>query len=144
MRFWDSSALVPLCVEEASTRTIVALIEQDPAVAVWWSTPVECASALARLEREGSLPPAHADRAFARLDGFAASWMYIEPLDEIREVARRLLRVHALRAADAVQLAAAFIAAERRPPTLTVVTLDDRLGAAARKEGFTVIEPAAQ
>ena len=52
----------------------------------------------------------------------------------------RFLRVHPLRAADALQLAAAFIAAERRPSSLEVVTLDDRLAAAARKEGFALIE----
>jgi hypothetical protein len=39
-----------------------------------------------------------------------------------------------------LQLAAAFIAAERRPPSLEVVTLDDRLADAARKEGFEVID----
>jgi hypothetical protein len=39
-----------------------------------------------------------------------------------------------------LQLAAAFIAAEGRPPSLEVVTLDDRLAAAARKEGFVLIE----
>jgi hypothetical protein len=50
------------------------------------------------------------------------------------------LRVHPLRAADALQLAAAFIAAERRPSSLELVTLDDRLAVAARKEGFAVIE----
>jgi predicted nucleic acid-binding protein len=59
--------------------------------------------------------------------------------DPVREAAIRFLRVHALRAADALQLAAAFIAAERRPPSLTVVTLDDRLAAAARKEGFVLV-----
>ena len=53
----------------------------------------------------------------------------------------RFLRVHPLRAADSLQLAAAFIAAERRPASLDVITLDDRLAAAARKEGFTVIAP---
>ena len=144
MKFWDSSALVPLCVEEPATTRVVALVKDDPAVMVWWSTPVECASALARLEREGRLDSPNAARAFARLDGFATSWMVIEPLDEIREVARLLLRVHLLGTADALQLAAAFIAAERRPPTLTVVTLDERVAAAGRKEGFAVVEPAAE
>jgi hypothetical protein len=33
-------------------------------------------------------------------------------------------------------LAAALVAAERRPPTLAFVTLDDRLRDAAAKEGF--------
>ena len=52
------------------------------------------------------------------------------------EAAIRFLRVHPLRAADALQLAAAFVAAERRPSSLELVTLDDWLAAAARKEGF--------
>lgn len=59
---------------------------------------------------------------------------------EANELAHRLLRVHPLRAADALQLAAATIAAERRPPTLTFVTLDDRLRAAADREGFRIVE----
>ena len=67
-------------------------------------------------------------------------WHEIDPSDGIREAALRFLRVHPLRAADALQLAAAFVAAERRPPSLEVVTLDDRLAAAARREGFTLIE----
>ncbi len=62
--------------------------------------------------------------------------MQIDPSDEIRASARRFLRMHPLRATDALQLAAALIAAERRPSTLTVVTLDDRLRDAAGREGF--------
>jgi hypothetical protein len=46
-----------------------------------------------------------------------------------------------LRTADALQLAAAFVAAERRPSSLEVITLDDRLAAAARREGFVLFEP---
>lgn len=142
MRFWDSSALVPLCVEEPSTDLVVRLLTEDAGIAVWWATPVECASALARMERDGDLDPAGARRAFDRLDRLAAAWFHVEPTDEVREVARRLLRVHPLRAADALQLAAAFVAAERRPPTLTVVTLDERLAAAGSKEGFAILQPA--
>jgi uncharacterized protein len=43
----------------------------------------------------------------------------------VRENALRFLRVHPLRAADTLQLAAAFLAAERRAPSLELVTLDD-------------------
>jgi hypothetical protein len=136
MTFWDSSALVPLFAAEASTRAMQSAYSRDPEVVVWWGTLVECASAIARLERDGALIPADAARSFARLDALAPSWMQIDPSDEIRETARRFLRVHPLRAADALQLAAALVAAERRPPTLAFVTLDDRLREAAAKEGF--------
>jgi uncharacterized protein len=140
MKFWDSSAIVPLCVEEDATDRLLALVDKDPEVAIWWATPVECASALARLEREQALTSAEAAEAFRRLDLLARSWFEIEPHDELREVARRLLRVHPLRAGAALQLAAAYLAAERRPPTLEVITLDDRLRQAGLKEGFRVLE----
>ncbi len=101
---------------------------------------MECASALARLERNASLDGKGAALAFRRLKQLANGWHEIEPSEIIRENALRFLRVHPLRAADALQLAAAFIAAERRPPSLEVVTLDDRLAEAARKEGFELVE----
>ena len=102
------------------------------------SISLECPSALARLEREGALASDDATEAFRRLDQLAGSWFEVQPHDEIREVARRLLRVHALRAADALQLAAAYVVSERRPPTLAVATLDDRVRQAGLKEGFVL------
>ena len=142
MRFWDASAIVPLLVTEASTRHLQALAAKDPAMLVWWGTEVECASAIARLERDGTLAEAAVTRAFERLKQFAAGWHEIDPSDAVREAAVRFLRVHPLRAPDSLQLAAAFVAAERRPASLELVTLDDRLGAAARKEGFALTEVA--
>jgi predicted nucleic acid-binding protein len=139
VRFWDSSAIVPLLVAEPATDVLLARLREDPEVGVWWATSVECASAIARLEREGA-EEGEVTAALARLDQLARAWVEVEPHDEIRELARRLLRVHALRAADALQLAAAYICAERRPSTLEFITLDDRLRAVARKEGFAVLD----
>lgn len=135
MRFWDTSAVVPLLVSEDRTDAALGILREDPALGVWWGTPVECASAIARLEREGA-DPARVEEAFARLDELARAWTEVEPHEELRQVARRLLRVHPLRAADALQLAAAYLLSERRPPTLAVVTFDERVRLAALKEGF--------
>ena len=140
MRFWDASAIVPLLVAEPSTRRLQALAAEDSAILVWWGSEVECVSALARLEREGAFNEAAMTVALARLRQLVAGWHEVDPSDAIREAAARFLRVHPLRAADALQLAAAFLAAERRPASLELVTLDDRVAAAARKEGFTVID----
>ena len=140
MRFWDASAIVPLLMTEASTRQVQALVANDPAMLVWWGAHVECASAIARLERDATLDERAVTQAFDRLKQLAAGWHEVDPSDAVREAAVRFLRVHPLRAADALQLAAAFVAAERRPASLEVITLDDRLGAAARKEGFALIE----
>jgi uncharacterized protein len=70
-----------------------------------------------------------------------AAWHEVEPSDEVRESAKRLLRVHDLRTAEALQLAAAFYVAEARPSTLEFVSLDERLMAAARREGFVTAGP---
>ncbi len=143
MKFWDSSALLPLLVEEATTPAVVALVARDNSLIVWWATAIECASALARLERDGALDEAGATGAFERLCDLATAWHEIDASDTVRDTAVRLLRVHPLRAADAAQLAAAVVASEQRPASLEFVTLDQRLAAAARKEGFRVLEPGA-
>jgi predicted nucleic acid-binding protein len=136
MKFWDSSAVVPLLVAEPATRQMQAMAGRDDAMLVWWGTRIECASALARLERDDALDEASATAAFDRLNQLAASWHEVEAGDAVRDAAIRFLRVHPLRAADALQLAAAYVAANRQPNTLELVTLDDRVASAARKEGF--------
>lgn len=140
MRFWDSSAVIPLTVSEATTEAMRALAEEDPVMCVWWATEVECVSALARLEREEALTEMATAVALDRLDVLAESWNEVQPAVAVRGAARRLLRVHTLRAADALQLAAAVIVAEGMPSSLDIVTLDERFAAAARREGFTVLE----
>jgi len=140
MKFWDASAIVPLLVAEPTTRRLQALAARDPDMLVWWGSEVECVSALARLERAAALDAKGMALASNRLTQLASSWHEIEPSEIVRESAMRFLRVHPLRAADALQLAAAFIAAERRPPSLEVITLDERLADAARKEGFALAD----
>jgi predicted nucleic acid-binding protein len=143
VKFWDASAIVPLLVAESTTRSLQTLARRDPDMLAWWGSRVECASALARLERDALLDRKDAALAFDRLKQLADAWHEIEPSEILRENALRFLRVHPLRAADALQLAAAFVAAERRPSSLEVVTLDGRLADAALKEGFELVELAA-
>jgi predicted nucleic acid-binding protein len=140
VKFWDASAIVPLLVLETSSRRLQSLAAKESGMLVWWSSEVECVSALARREREGALDGRAMAIALRRLRQLADGWHEVDPSDAIRETAERFLRVHPLRAADALQLAAAFAAAERRPTSLEIVTLDDRLADVARKEGFAVVE----
>lgn len=143
MKFWDASAIVPLLVAERATRSVQAIARRDSDMLAWWGSRVECASALARLERDALIDGKGAATAFDRLKQLADGWHEIEPGEIVRESAVRFLRVHPLRAADALQLAAAFVAAERRPSSLQVVTLDARLADAARKEGFELVDAGA-
>lgn len=138
MRFWDSSALVPLVIDEAPRAKLLDLLDQDAVMVVWWGTPVEVVSALARHEREGSLTLAETTQALGQLRALSGIWQEILATQAVRSVAQRLLRTHALRAADSLQLAAATIAAENEPATLEFVSLDARLNEAATREGFRV------
>lgn len=144
MRFWDASALVPAIVGEATTAAVHALLRSDPQIAVAWHSEIECASAVARLDRNGSLATDAVDQCFRRLDALRSEWIPTPPTEAIRRSAIRLLRVHDLRAADAVQLASALAFAEGHPGSLAFVSLDDRLAIAARREGFPVMVPTSE
>lgn len=139
MRFWDASAVVALLFAEPEREALLGALERDPEMLAWWGTPVECASAIARREREGVLELAQASAALDRLRSLAASWHEVLPSDAVRNGAQRLLRVHPLRAADSLQLAAAVVAAEGEATSLEFVCLDERLSAAAAREGFVLV-----
>jgi predicted nucleic acid-binding protein len=141
MRFWDSSALVQLLVAEPGSPAALREYVADPEVVAWWGSEIECVSALARLEREGGIPVGSVVEALRRLDAIVLAWREVEPVARVRQIAIRVLRVHPLRAADALQLAAAIVASEDQPATLAFVTLDDRLAEAAEREGFPIVRP---
>jgi predicted nucleic acid-binding protein len=140
MKFWDASAVIPLLAHEPRRERLLELLERDPQVLIWWGTPVEIASALARRERDKLLSADEVAQALAVARELTDSWHEIVPSDSVRRVAERLLRMHPLRAADSLQLAAALIAADHNPTTLQMVCLDARLSGAARREGFTVLD----
>jgi hypothetical protein len=141
VRFWDTSAILPLLVEEAASGAVRLTLEDDLRMAAWWGTRVECVSALARRERDGSADLRAVGEALDRLDALAGAWVEIRPTDTLRETAERVLRTHPVRAADALQLAAAIVVAAGNPASLSLVTLDMRLALAASKEGFRVLQP---
>jgi predicted nucleic acid-binding protein len=109
VKFWDSSALVPLCVAQPTTQRARAVHREDPDVVVWWGSVIECASAISRVHRDGFLSEKDVVAAQATLAHLRTTWFEIQPGDSVREQAIRLLRLHPLRAADALQLAAAGV-----------------------------------
>lgn len=141
MKFWDASAVVPLLVAETPRDELLAVLGADPTMIVWWGTPVECTSALARREREGALVAEDVSRAVSQLRDLASKWHEVLPSELVRTTAQRLLRVHPLRAADSLQLAAAIVAAEREPASLELVCIDERMNEAASREGFRILRP---
>ncbi len=139
MRFWETSALITLCVDEPFSLQARALLEADPDVAVWWSAPVEQASALARRIREGGITVDEEADARTVLDRIARTWLVVTPSAPVLERAIRLVRTHPLRAADALHLAAALTWVQESPVGREFVTFDQRLRDAALREGFRVL-----
>lgn len=138
MRYWDTSAIVALIVQEPRTNDARAALTEDAGIVTWWGSRIECTSAIARLERAASLTPRQASQAIDVLRALASGWNEILPAESVRETACRLLRVHSLRAADAIQLAAATVMAGGRTARASFVAFDDRLREAASREGFLV------
>jgi predicted nucleic acid-binding protein len=138
MKYWDTSAVLPLLLEEKQTSAVKSVYQQDTAQTVWCLTDVEIGAALARRVREG-LPHDRADHLREDWKTLAALWRPVASVDPVRARAIRLVQTHPLRAADALQLAAALVACAERPEALPFVCLDDRLRDAARREGFPVL-----
>lgn len=137
VRFWDSSAVFALAAGESAAHRLLPLLAEGTPI-VWWGTPVEVASAIARKERDGDFTAAQGSLALERMRAFAAHWVEVEPVDRVRRLAQRMTRVHPLRAADALQLAAALLAADHDPGRVEFVCLDARLAAVAAREGFRI------
>lgn len=139
MRFWDSSALVPLLCPQAAAEQARAYLLADPTIATWAWSAVECVSAVERQRRARELAQPGVITAFRRLDDLRRAWHEVNDLRAVRARAEQCLRLYPLRAADAGQLGAALWLAERVGQRLTFVTFDDRLADAARREGFDVL-----
>ncbi len=137
--FWDSSALVPLCVHEVTSRQAQSRLRKFLPV-VWWGSAVEVHSAIARLHRLGELKDVGKQGALSRLDLLSRGWREILPGDQLRDLAMQMLDAHELRAADSLQLAAALTWCQQRPAKRNFVCADERLSKAAEAAGFLVLE----
>lgn len=141
MKFWDSSALVPLVLEELRSARCRALRRADKSVVVWMMTEIEMLSAIRRHLREGNLTIDGAASAEHRLATLKGTWREVEAADVVREHAQRLIKTHPLTSADALQLGAALVAVAGRPRNRALVVAAEALASAARAEGFSVIVP---
>jgi predicted nucleic acid-binding protein len=136
--FWDTSAIIPLCCWQPETAQSRRLRREFQRMIVWWGTPIEARSALARLVRGGNLTPVHRRRAAARLAQLRVAWDEILPTEKVRSLAEELPDTHGIRAADAVQLAAALVWCRERPKQRPLVCFDADLRMAAAALGFSV------
>jgi len=135
--FWDSSALIPLCVSQPMTDT-ARWLEERYGIVAWWATQVEIISGLTRLERMGQITHERflVGKQIAR--EIVQDWHSVGSTKSIALDACSLLELYPLRAADALQLAAALEWCEGNPKGQVFLTFDQRLAEAAAKAGFTL------
>jgi predicted nucleic acid-binding protein len=105
-------------------------------VVVWWATPVEIASALARLLRIKQLDSRDWSKATHLAKNLSGLWSVIQPSDSLRATSMQLVDRYDLRAADSVQLAAALEWCEYAPEGRVFLTADQKLRDAALLSGF--------
>ena len=108
-------------------------------IAVWWATPVEIRSAFERLLRMGQLTvPEHA-AAGMRLEKLRRGWRELQPTEALRSQAETFLMRYPLKAADALQLAAAWMWCSGQPQDFLFLSGDAQLLDAARQVGFGIV-----
>jgi predicted nucleic acid-binding protein len=145
VKFWDSSALVQIYIEQGFSKRLRELYVEEPRIAVWWGAQTECVRAFCHLHRRGEFgrDAALAERTLDLLLGLLGNdwqtWNEIEPTDTVRKHANEVARRHGLRSMDAMQLGAALAAADGNPAGIGFVCCDDRLVQAAKAEGFHLV-----
>ncbi len=126
------------------TDAHLGLLAQDDRMVVWWATEVEAISALARRHRDERLDQTALIQSRTLLTELANSWSVVQPSARVRDMAMRLLLMHPLRTADALQLAAAVAWADGELSDHQFICLDERLRFAASREGFIVVPASAR
>jgi uncharacterized protein len=137
--FWDASALVPLCVPAQNPGNGRRLLGEYAPI-VWWGSALEILGALTRLRRQSFLTDPQFKAARTRLGALGAAWREIQPSDRLRDLAQERLDHHQLRAADALQLAAALVWCNQQPRNRAFLCRDVQVREAARNLGFLVVD----
>jgi len=138
MRFWDSSAIIPLLVLEDKTEYCISAFQTDKEIMVWTMSKVEVFSALCRSFRENTLTEGTFELAKKRMTDLFDIAFEIASISKVKERALRLLQVHTLKAADALQLASVLVATQEVTSKLPIMCFDEKLKQAAKLEGFAI------
>lgn len=149
MIFLDSSALVKLYVDEpGSDHVEQLLLDAGPGAAVISRLAVvEVAAALTRRSRKGDLSLDDLSAVMGRIRSDAKTRFRVVELGGAT-MSRAIIVVeqHALRAADAIQLACALLAfgQARQQVGHALVSSDAELNNAAARESILVVDPTNQ
>jgi uncharacterized protein len=139
MAFFDTSAIVPLCVAQPASLKARQAYRSFTRQVVAWTASIEAAGAIYRAVRLGGLSDSSARRALGRLAQLEKRWTEIVAGDRVRHEAISVLSNYDLRAADAIQLASALVWCKDKPRNRSFVCFDQKLAIAARAAGFTAV-----
>lgn len=133
--YFDTSALVPLFINEPSTERCIRLWNEASRVVSVRLLYPEARASLARAERMGRVTGAQLAAAIVELDAIIAEVDHVEVTADLAHSAGELAHTLGLRGYDAVHLAAAITVADT---DLVIVTGDADLAAAATAMGIAV------
>lgn len=137
--FWDTSAIVPLCVFQEASHAARREHRNFPAKALWWGTHVEVRSSFARLIQNGDIDQAGFETAVKKWIAISQRSRELPPSLRVLEIASDLPDKYGVRALDAFQLAAAMVWCAEKPRNRPFICANKRLGDAAADAGFNVI-----
>ncbi len=137
--FWDTSAIVPLCVLQDTTIAAQKRHREFPSKILWWGSVVEVRSSFARLSRTGELEDRNYDKAVLKWSSISIRGRDVPPSQNLLDIAIELPAKWGLRSLDAFQLAAALVWCNEKPRNRPFVCADKRLGEAASDAGFDVV-----
>ena len=141
--FLDTSTVVKRYVQEVGTPWVQALAAPAAAHSLFLVriTLAEMVAAVTRQERGGYISGPAAATALADFEyDFVHQYLIVEVSAPLVEQAAALAKAHALRGYDAVQLAA-VLQVHSLAPSVTLLSADTGLNAAAVAEGLFVDDP---
>jgi predicted nucleic acid-binding protein len=144
--YLDSSAILQVYLQEPHANLVQATIARDPIAYTCEISYLETRAGFARAARDHRIDSSDLGVLKAAFDVDWGRYLYV-PVDsdlvrDASDLADRHTR-HALRAFDALQLAAATRVAAGTEPSVTLVCFDRRLWRSARDAGFDCL-PRAQ
>jgi hypothetical protein len=106
---------------------------------VWAFSHIEVYSAVIRRLNSIKATQSLIQQCERRFEKIYTSWSAIIDYELVLRRAQRVVSVHGLRSADALQLASALVFFEEKPEKVEFVCLDQLLSRAAAREGFQVL-----
>jgi predicted nucleic acid-binding protein len=137
-RYAESSAVLAWLLDEAAAPEIRQFLSGAAIIVASDLTLIECDRVLQRAIALGELNAVEAADRHAYLSAAASQWQILHLGGEVVDRVRQPFPAEPIRTLDAIHLASA-LTARAAVPGLCLLSLDDRVRAAAKKLGFELL-----